>query len=39
MKLAEFNSRVNRVINKEVIEELIIPWEESTVSSGLRKLL
>ena len=39
MKLAEFNGRVNRVINKEVIEELSIPWEETTVTTGLRKLL
>jgi hypothetical protein len=39
MKLIEFNGRVNRVINKEVIEEFVIPWEEGTVSTGLRKLI
>ena len=39
MRLVEFNGRVNRVINKEVIEELLIPWEEGAVSNGLKKLL
>jgi hypothetical protein len=39
MRLIEFNIRVCRIITKEVIEDLIIPWAEGTVSSGLRKLL
>jgi len=38
MRINEFVARVNRALNKEVIEELLIPWAEESFLPSLRKV-
>ncbi|CAD8153879.1 unnamed protein product [Paramecium octaurelia] len=38
MKMSEFSARLSRVLNKEIIEQLAIPWDDLSIHKGIEKL-
>ncbi|CAD8159915.1 unnamed protein product [Paramecium octaurelia] len=38
MKMSEFSARLSRILNKEIIEQLAIPWDDLSIHKGIEKL-
>ncbi|CAD8071539.1 unnamed protein product [Paramecium sonneborni] len=38
MKMSEFSARLGRILNKEIIEQLAIPWDDLSIHKGIEKL-
>ena len=39
MRVNEFTARINRALNKEVIEDLYAPWSEELFLPPIRKVI